>query len=68
MACGWTAQGNRIIKGNLGKMGKVIFMLACLEIPRKQGVFVIRPYNRLIVVAGLVFGDIFMSLEKRLEN
>ena len=61
-------QGNRITKGNVGKIGKIISRVGLSEISRKQGVFEIQYYSRLIVVANFAFGDISMSLEKCLEN
>ena len=67
-AHGAGVQGNRTTKGNLGKIGKNASEAALSEIPRKQGVFEIRPYSRLIVFANIVFGVISMSLEKCLKN
>lgn len=61
-------QGNCIIIGNLGEIGKNVSEVTFSEIPRKQGVFEIRPYNRLIVVSNIGFSDMPMSLEKSLEN
>jgi hypothetical protein len=61
-------QGKRITRGKLVKMGKGVSKDAFSKILRKQGVFEIRPYNRLIVLANIVSGDIPMSLEKSLEN
>jgi hypothetical protein len=61
-------QGNRTTKGNLGKIGKNDSKVALSEIPRKQGIFEIRSYSHLIVIANIVSDDISMSLEKCLEN
>jgi hypothetical protein len=63
-----SGQGKRITRGKLVKMGKGVSKDAFSKILRKQGVFEIRPYNRLIVLAIIVSSDIPMSLEKRLEN
>ena len=42
-------QGNRTTKGSLGKIGKNASRIASSEFPRKQGVFEIQLYSRLIV-------------------
>jgi hypothetical protein len=61
-------QGNRITKGNVGKIGKIALKAALSGISRKQGGLEIRYYSRLIVAANIAFGDISMSLKNRLEN
>jgi hypothetical protein len=52
----------------MGKIGKIAFTASLSEISRKQGVFEIWHYSRLIVAANDAFGDMSMSLENCLKN
>jgi hypothetical protein len=62
------AQGKRITREKMGKIGKNTFEAAVSENPRKQGIFEIRPYNYLIIEGNAGHVDIPMSLEKSLKN